>query len=113
MTWYFELGSLVLGTAWTVFQSTKWYQSKKGTKLGEILDILEGATTKTYIEFVRPAKSAQEGKLTEPQKIQAMNTTLATAESVCKARGLKWELLGSLKARPFVEAFVQKLKKDA
>lgn len=82
------VGALI-GTVWTVFQSSEWYGRVKKKRSRRAVDALEAGVEQTYRTYVRAIKRQRaDGKLTDNEIERARRLARNKAIQIARSRGV-------------------------
>lgn len=83
------LVTAILGSVWTAFRSSEFYNRARNQRYGEALQALEAGVELTYRTYVRSIKEAREdGKLTQEEMRLARRRAREAAIEFGRTRGI-------------------------
>ncbi|MBI5093500.1 MAG: hypothetical protein HZB26_13795 [Candidatus Hydrogenedentes bacterium] len=83
------LVSAVLGTLWTAFKSSEWYERSRNRRYYKAIQALEAGVEETYRTYVRAIKDASEdGRLTNDEIDRARAQARAAAIAFGNTQGI-------------------------
>jgi len=83
------LVTAVLGTLWTAFKSTEWFDRVKNRRYFKAIQALEAGVEETYRTYVRALKDANEdGRLTADEIAKARSLARAAAIAFGNNQGI-------------------------
>jgi len=104
------LVTAILGSIWTAFRSTEFYNRARNQRYGEALQALEAGVELTYRTYVRSIKESREdGKLTQEEMRLARRRAREAAIEYGRTRGI--DILRELGAN-YIDLIIAKQVKN-